>query len=148
MTVGALATRPFYHEFAWAYDLLVARPVADECAGMTAWLARRGVRPPAAVLDAGCGTGRYAVELARHGFVVTGVDRSLELLAEAAARVRDAGLPIALVEGDLGALPAGHLYDAIVCRGQRCDRRPRPRGGARRLRPGPASGWGGAARRA
>lgn len=117
MTVTALAARPFYHEFAWAYDLLVARPVADECEGMAAWLARRGVRPPAAVLDAGCGTGRYAVELARHGFAVTGVDRSPELLAEAAARVRDAGLPITLLEGDLLALPAGHLYDAIVCRG-------------------------------
>jgi SAM-dependent methyltransferase len=117
MMVGALAARPFYHEFAWAYDLLVARPVTDECAGMAAWLARRGVRPPAAVLDAGCGTGRYAVELARHGFVVTGVDRSPDLLAEAAARVRDAGLPITLVEADLRTLPAGHLYDAIVCRG-------------------------------
>jgi 2-polyprenyl-3-methyl-5-hydroxy-6-metoxy-1,4-benzoquinol methylase len=117
MTVTALAARPFYHEFAWAYDLLVARPVADECEGMATWLVRRGVRPPAAVLDAGCGTGRYAVELARHGFVVTGVDRSPELLVEAAARVRGAGLPIALLEGDLLALPAGHLYDTIVCRG-------------------------------
>jgi ubiquinone/menaquinone biosynthesis C-methylase UbiE len=117
MTVGALAARPFYHEFAWAYDLLVARPVAEECAGMTAWLARRGVRPPAAVLDAGCGTGRHAVELARLGFTVTGVDRSPELLAEAAARAREAGLPIALVEADLLALPAGQLYDSVVCRG-------------------------------
>ena len=117
MTVGALAARPFYHEFAWAYDLLVARPVAEECAGMTAWLARRGVRPPAALLDAGCGPGRNAVELARHGFVVTGVDRSPELLAEAAARVREAGLPITLLEADLRALPSGHLHDAVVCRG-------------------------------
>lgn len=115
MTVTALAARPFYHEFAWAYDLLVARPVADECEGMAAWLARRGLRPAAAVLDAGCGTGRYAVELARPGFAVTGVDRSPELLA--AARVRDTVLPITLLGGDLLALPAGHLYDAIVCRG-------------------------------
>jgi hypothetical protein len=36
-------TRPFYGEFAWAYDYLVARPVAGECAGMVAMLARRGV---------------------------------------------------------------------------------------------------------
>jgi len=91
MTVTALAARPFYHEFAWAYDLLVAPPVADdECEGMAAWLARRGVRPPAAVLDAGCGTGRYAVELARHGFVVTGVDRSPEdrIVTAASRRAR------------------------------------------------------------
>ncbi len=29
---------------------------------------------PASVLDAGCGTGRVAVELARHGVDVVGVD--------------------------------------------------------------------------
>jgi ubiquinone/menaquinone biosynthesis C-methylase UbiE len=117
VTVTVLGARPFYHEFAWAYDALITRPVADECAAMAAWLARRGVGPGAALLDAGCGTGRYAVELARHGFAVTGVDRSPELLAEARSRVRAAGAPITLLEADLGALPAGRLYEAIVCRG-------------------------------
>lgn len=120
MTVVAAGARPFYHEFAWAYDALIARPVADECADVAAALARRGVGPGAAVLDAGCGTGRYAVELARRGLTVTGVDRSPELLAEARRRVGDAGLPIPLLEADLLDLPASpgeELYDAIVCRG-------------------------------
>ena len=120
MTVIEAGARPFYHEFAWAYDALIARPVADECAGIAAGLARRGVGPGAAVLDAGCGTGRYAVELARRGFAVTGIDRSAELLEEARSRARDAGLPIALLEADLLDLAApsdGRLHDAIVCRG-------------------------------
>ncbi|HUM14872.1 MAG TPA: class I SAM-dependent methyltransferase [Candidatus Nitrosotalea sp.] len=113
------APRPFYNEFAWAYDHLVVRPVADECAGMVATLARRGIGPGARLLDAGCGNGRYAVELARRGFAVTGVDRSPGLLDEARARVREAGDAIAvrLEAGDLLALPAGPPYDAIVCRG-------------------------------
>jgi hypothetical protein len=34
MSVAGIDGRPFYHEFAWAYDALIARPVADECAGM------------------------------------------------------------------------------------------------------------------
>ena len=55
MTVIEVGARPFYHEFAWAYDALIPRPVADECAGIAAGLARRGVRPGAAVLDAGAG---------------------------------------------------------------------------------------------
>ncbi len=120
MTVIEVGTRPFYHEFAWAYDALIARPVADECAGIATWLARRGVRPGAAVLDAGCGTGRYAVELARRGFAVTGIDRSSELLDEARSRARAAGLPITLLAADLldlSAPPGGRLHDAIVCRG-------------------------------
>jgi ubiquinone/menaquinone biosynthesis C-methylase UbiE len=120
MTVIEVGARPFYHEFAWAYDALISRPVADECAGIAARLARRGVRPGAAVLDAGCGTGRYAVELARRGFAVTGIDRSSDLLEEARSRARAAGLPITLLEADLLDLPAtpgGRLHDAIVCRG-------------------------------
>jgi ubiquinone/menaquinone biosynthesis C-methylase UbiE len=122
VTIGAreaAQVRPFYGEFAWAYDYLIERPVAVECAGMAAMLARRGEGPGARLLDAGCGTGRYAVELARCGFVVTGIDRSPALLEEAEGRVRAAGEAgrVALELGDLLALPAGRLYDAIVCRG-------------------------------
>jgi SAM-dependent methyltransferase len=109
--------RPFYGEFAWAYDDLVDRPVAEECAGMVAALARRGIGPGASLLDAGCGTGRYAGELARRGFVVTGVDRAPALLAEARRRPRETGARVRFERGDLLALPAGSDYDAIVCRG-------------------------------
>ena len=109
--------RPFYGEFAWAYDDLVDRPVAAECAGMVAALAGRGIGPGASLLDAGCGTGRYAVELARRGFVVTGVDRAHALLAEARRRPVEAGARVRFERGDLLSLPPGSDYDAIVCRG-------------------------------
>jgi SAM-dependent methyltransferase len=36
--------------------------------------------PPARILDAGCGTGRVAIELARRGYEVLGVDRDPEML--------------------------------------------------------------------
>lgn len=39
--------------------------------------------PPALVLDAGCGTGRVAVELDRRGYQVVGVDVSADMLATA-----------------------------------------------------------------
>lgn len=109
--------RPFYGEFAWAYDYLIERPVADECAGMAAALARRGIGPGASLLDAGCGTGRYAVELARRGFAVTGIDRSPALLAEARRRAVDAVARVRFEPGDLLAPPDGAAFDAIVCRG-------------------------------
>ena len=35
------------------------------------------------ILDVGCGTGRHAVELARRGYQVTGLDFSAGMLAEA-----------------------------------------------------------------
>jgi 2-polyprenyl-3-methyl-5-hydroxy-6-metoxy-1,4-benzoquinol methylase len=71
--------RPFYTDFAWAFDLLIDRPVVKECAVIATWLQQRGVRPGAALPDAGCGTGRYSIELARRGYVVHGIDASPEL---------------------------------------------------------------------
>jgi hypothetical protein len=50
--------RPFYAEYAWAFDLLIDRPVEKECGVIAAWLAGREILPGAGVLDAGCGTGR------------------------------------------------------------------------------------------
>ena len=66
--MSAEAARPFYGRFAWAYDPLSARPVAAECAHIASMIDGRGLPGGARVLDAGCGTGRYAVELARLGY--------------------------------------------------------------------------------
>jgi SAM-dependent methyltransferase len=52
---------------------------------------------PRSVLDAGCGTGRVAVELHRRGVVVVGVDLDPEMLA--AARTKAPHLP--WIHGDL-----------------------------------------------
>jgi SAM-dependent methyltransferase len=83
-----LNQRPFYGEYAWAYDLLIDRPVRKECDAIVGWLTERGVHAGATVLDAGCGTGRYATELGRRGFVVHGIDVSAELIASQSSRPR------------------------------------------------------------
>src|ERR1700752_4797436 len=107
--------RPFYTEFAWAFDLLIDRPVAKECATIVTWLIERGVLPGAALLDAGCGTGRYSIELSRRGYVVHGIDASPELIAEATRAAGTAG-SVSFEVGNILALPANR-YDAILCRG-------------------------------
>jgi SAM-dependent methyltransferase len=114
MSTPGPARRPFYGSFAWAYDLISERAVATECAQIEAILAGRGLAAPARLLDAGCGTGRYAVELARRGFRVTGVDAAAELLA--VARRQTGADTVTFVHGDVRALPAAD-YDAILCRG-------------------------------
>src|SRR4051812_22598747 len=108
--------RPFYREYAWAFDLLIDRPVSQDCAAIATWFSERGVRSGATVLDAGCGTGRYAVELARRGYAVEGVDRSSELIDTARHSVRGQGASLSFRVGDLLALPA-ERYHGILCRG-------------------------------
>lgn len=110
------SSRPFYGEYAWAFDLLIDRPVGRDCAAVTAWLSERGVLPGATILDAGCGTGRYAGELARRGYVVEGVDRSSELIEIARQSVRGYGKSVSFRVGDILALPASQ-YRGILCRG-------------------------------
>jgi len=57
--------------------------------------------PPAAVLDAGCGTGRVAIELARRGYATAGIDVDPALLDHARAKAPDLDWML----GDLAALP-------------------------------------------
>ena len=110
------SSRPFYSDYAWAFDLLIARPVRKECVAITAWLNERGILPGATLLDAGCGTGRYAGELALRGYAVEGVDRSSELIETARHSVHGHGHSVSFRVGDLLALPLAR-YDGILCRG-------------------------------
>ncbi len=71
-----------------------------------------GLEPGARVLDLACGHGRHAVELARRGYRVTGLDlseRSLVLAREAAA-----GLEIEFVHADMRELDYEGEFDAVV----------------------------------
>jgi SAM-dependent methyltransferase len=115
-SMASQSSRPFCGEYAWAFDLLIDRPIRKECAAITAWLIERGLHPRATLLDAGCGTGRYARELARRGYTVEGVDQSPELIEIARQFVGPDGHSVSFRVGDLLDLPAAE-YDGILCRG-------------------------------
>lgn len=68
---------------------------------------------PRSVLDAGCGTGRVAIELARHGIDVTGVDVDASMLATARRRAP----AITWVEADLTELDLRRTFDVVVMAG-------------------------------
>ena len=78
-------------------------------AQVAALLAREegGRRPPfGPALDLGCGSGEWAVVLARRGWRVTGVDVVPKALRQARAAVRRAGVDVRLVWGDVTKLAA------------------------------------------
>jgi SAM-dependent methyltransferase len=65
------------------------------------------------VLDAGCGTGRVAIELGRRGFDVVGIDTDPAMLAVA----RRKGPQIQWLEADLLDVDVGRSFDAVVLAG-------------------------------
>ncbi len=68
---------------------------------------------PRTVLDAGCGTGRVAIELARRGMVVEGVDVDGSMLEVARQRARE----LAWHHRDLAGLDLGREFDVVVMAG-------------------------------
>lgn len=68
---------------------------------------------PRSVLDAGCGSGRVAIELVRRGVEVVGVDVNPSMLVEARRRAPE----IDWVETDLAVLDLGRAFDVVVMAG-------------------------------
>lgn len=77
---------------------------------------------PESVLDAGCGTGRVALELARRGVFVVGADRDASMLAVATSRAVALAeeLPqvrVRFVQADLVDLDLDGTFDVVVMAG-------------------------------
>jgi SAM-dependent methyltransferase len=110
---------PARYDDRWAAMAMAGEPVHGEADLIASLLEPR----PGAVgnttmvvLDAGCGTGRVAIELARRGYSTVGVDVDPTLLA----RAREKAPALGWVEGDLAALADGVApgpYDAVVLAG-------------------------------
>jgi len=68
---------------------------------------------PYHVLDAGCGTGRIAIELARRGVAIVGVDLDTVMLTQ--ARIKAPALDWRL--GDLATIDLGQRFDCVLLAG-------------------------------
>ncbi|MGB9662687.1 MAG: class I SAM-dependent methyltransferase [Moorellaceae bacterium] len=74
-------------------------------------LPERGMK----ILDIGCGTGNFSLELARRGVEVTGVDISEAMLAKAREKAVREGLNIEFLHADARQLPfEDESFDAVV----------------------------------
>lgn len=69
--------------------------------------------PGPRILDAGCGTGRVAIELARRGFEVSSLDIDAAMLASVRAKAPE----LTWIEGDLATTDAGGPFDLVVLAG-------------------------------
>lgn len=73
-----------------------------------------GELSPGTALDAGCGEGGEAIELASRGWRVTAADISEEALGRARARAEGAGADIAWLHADLGRWAPDEPFDLVT----------------------------------
>jgi len=91
---------------------LPAMPTNAEVDFLEKQLGRKG-----RVLDVPCGFGRHSLELARRGHRVTGVDLSVEFIAEAREAAKAAKLKAEFIEGDMRRLRLDGKFDLACCLG-------------------------------
>jgi len=75
------------------------------------------IQPPSRILEVGCGTGRVAIELAKHGCDVTGIDLSERMLGEfrkKLARCSDLLGEVTLCQADMVSFDLGTRFDWII----------------------------------
>lgn len=66
------------------------------------------------ILDIGCGTGRHAIELARRGYSVTGIDLSATQLQRAKMKAMQAGVPVEFQQADARSLPFKNCFEGVI----------------------------------
>ncbi len=108
-------TRELFDRIADYYDLLHEDvDYAAECRLLERVFARFLPRPPASVLDLGCGTGSHAFLLADRGHRVTGIDASPGMLRVARAKARGRRNPT-FRRADMRSFDLGRRFDAAIC---------------------------------
>ncbi|MGE7905410.1 class I SAM-dependent DNA methyltransferase [Peribacillus sp. NPDC094092] len=103
-----------YERFAYVYDeLMKGAPYEKWLMILTAKLEQYGIGGRK-VLDLACGTGEMTVELAQHGFEVTGVDLSDEMLLVANEKAVKLGLSIPLFQQNMAELEGLGQFDCVT----------------------------------
>lgn len=105
--------------YAGVYDSLYQdKDYEAECDLLEAAFQRYSTSSVKRVLDLGCGTGNHTIRLAQRGYIVTGVDRSPEMLAAARSKATSdgvyPGLHVDFMEADLRSFRTDQVYDAVL----------------------------------
>jgi 2-polyprenyl-3-methyl-5-hydroxy-6-metoxy-1,4-benzoquinol methylase len=66
------------------------------------------------ILDIGCGTGRHAIELAKRGYNVTGIDLSESMIEKAREKARFSGLDVDFQVADARNLPFEDQFNLVI----------------------------------
>ncbi len=88
--------------------------VARQCSFIEKTL---GLKAGSTILDAGCGLGHHAIELASRGYLPVGLDSSPVMLSRAMNEARARNLNVNFMFGDMRELSFEGNFDALLCIG-------------------------------
>lgn len=115
------AVRDFYRKFAEDYDRLAAASLYKRVYDEITWKLTEPYLPSSGlVLDAGGGTGRWAIPIAKMGLKVVVYDISNEMLQVAKKKVKKEGLrhTVYMLQGDVGDICfLDHAFDFVLAEG-------------------------------
>lgn len=102
-----------YHIFSYFYDKVMDQSVYDD------WMAYIKKYQPEdkklEILELACGTGQIAVQLAKAGHEVTGVDLSEDMLVLAQERMQKENVNFDLLQGDMRDMGEIGQFDVCTC---------------------------------
>jgi SAM-dependent methyltransferase len=110
-------SKPWYCEYFDEVYLAAHGLGLERAPGEADLIVRALALPPgSAILDLACGCGRHAIELARRGYRVTGLDLSRTLLSQAGHLAGNASVKVELVEEDMRRVPEtwAARFDGVI----------------------------------
>jgi 2-polyprenyl-3-methyl-5-hydroxy-6-metoxy-1,4-benzoquinol methylase len=112
---GFLEVGSIYHSFAYIYDKLMYDIDYSKWADYIEDIFRINNHKPSLILDLGCGTGNFCIEMAKRGYDMIGVDLSVDMLNCAREKSAEQGLDILYLNQDMTDFELYGTVDVIVC---------------------------------
>ena len=104
-----------YTAFAYVYDRLIGDIDYKKWADYIEEIFRRNGLKPSLVLDLGCGTGSFCIEMAERGYEMIGIDLSVDMLSLAKEKSYKRKLDILSLNQDMSNFELYGTVDAVVC---------------------------------
>ncbi|MGN1400330.1 MAG: methyltransferase domain-containing protein [Bacillus sp. (in: firmicutes)] len=103
-----------YGKFAHVYDILMENVPYDQWISLFLKKMNQYQIQGREVLDIACGTGEFTVRLAEHGYDVSGIDMSDDMLFIANEKATEAALNIPFFHQNMAELELEKTFDAVV----------------------------------
>lgn len=104
-----------YQGFAEVYDRLTQDIAYEKWADFLESAFLKFGEKPRLVLELACGTGSLAIEMAKRGYDLIGLDLSVDMLSKAMEKSREQGLDILFINQDMRDFELYGTVDAVVC---------------------------------